>query len=1028
MVINRRNTSKTIRFLAFALFFIHQTSTLSLAQDVNQILHYQREAGVLSTFMRGALPEAYPYTYNGTPYLESPAYKIGSVLYNGKLYHNVLVNLDANRMDLLVRLSADYSPIATYRDQTAWFTMGTRLFVNLSYMGFENGPQGYFELLHDGEAPVLKLVTKRLRTQAGNFNGGAIGYFDENYLEDVPNYFHREEFIYTIKNNTVQKVSKRELKRLLKKRGGTSPIEERLYTYIGTDKAAKAYNNPIKIGGISLPNDYFSSETKEAGEFSSQEEFITATYRNKIYRIGSGKTEGKAIVRGIVRDLESKEALAGVVVYDEKTSTHTITGSNGEYALPLPTDENVLHFSLDGKEELGLRIIVGGDGRLDVELPEKIELIKASVVSATSMESHRTTTMGIEEVSMKTMSKIPSAFGEGDIIRSVLTLPGVKSTGEASGGFNVRGGSQDQNLILFNGNTIYNPSHLFGLFSAFNPDIIENLELFKSSIPAQYGGRISSVLTVNSRRGNMEEFKGSAGIGLLTSRLHLEGPVVKGKTSFILAGRTSYSDWLLKQLPKNSYYSDGSANFYDINAGLSHWISDKDLLSLNIYTASDKFSFSADTTFNNSNLNASLQFRHREKNGNTIEASAGCDYFQNTTGLYSIESTAAEIRTAIRQAFLKSAITKVFKTNSLKYGLDFVYFCLAPGSRIPYGDNSLVQTMEIPSENGLEPAIYITDNWAISNKLSIEGGLRIAAFLSSKDRAFYAGPEVRLSGRFSPMSNLSVKMGFNTLRQNIHLISNTASISPMDTWKLSDADIAPTTGWQGAGGVYWTSLDTGIDFSAEVYWKQARNQLDYRPGATLVMNENLAEDLLPVQGKSYGVELMMKKSTGRITGWLSYSYARALLKEMQDRGGETIAGGNWYNAPYDKPHELKMAANWAITHRYSLSINLDYSTGRPITVPSGRYYFGGAWRLAYSERNSYRIPDYFRIDAALNIDPGHYLKALAHTSIIIGVYNLTGRHNPYSVFYKTNDAGEIKGYMLSIFATQIPYVNLNILF
>ena len=287
---------------------------------------------------------------------------------------------------------------------------------------------------------------------------------------------------------------------------------------------------------------------------------------------------------------------------------------------------------------------------------------------------------------------------------------------------------------------------------------------------------------------------------------------------------------------------------------------------------------------------------------------------------------------------------------------------------------------------------------------------------------------MRLSARYTPLDNLSFKAGFNTMTQYIHLISNTSSVSPMDTWKLSDSKIAPTTGWQAAAGAYWTHLDTGIDFSLEGYFKQMRNVLDYKPGATLSMNANLADDLLPVYGRAYGVEAMIKKTTGKLTGWVSYSYSRARYREMADRGAATLSNGNWYNAPYDKPHEVKLVANWAITHRYSISANLDYSTGRPVTIPVGKYYMGGTYRFAYSERNFYRIPDYFRLDLAFNIDPGHYKKAWVHTTFTIGVYNVTGRKNPYSVFFKANQSGYVQGYMLSVFGTQIPYVNINFLF
>ncbi|MBQ7421638.1 MAG: carboxypeptidase-like regulatory domain-containing protein [Prevotella sp.] len=980
------------------------------------------------------MPEQYSFIYNGTPYIDNAGFRKGNVRYNGKNYYNLSLILDAHNNCLLVKITPETNPVITGIDQTTWFTLGDRLFLNLKLLGFRNAPEEYAELIKDGKEPVLKTIKKTVRNRTGNHNGTDIGYYDPDYKEDVPTFFQEDVCYYIIRSEEAVKLSPFSLKRALRKQNENtedSPLnKERLNSFTGTIEAAETSSVSVNFGGIGLPGGYFDkapeteiiTDTKPATNQS-----IQATYKNKLYVIGNEKKNGKAILSGTVTDLENRTPLAGVVIFDEKTSSHTISDADGSYSLSLPAGDNNIHYSIDGKEELSLKVEILGDGRLDVQMPDRIEIIKAAVVSATSMENHHTTTMGIEEVSMKTASKIPTAFGEADILRSVMALPGVKTTGEASSGFSVRGGSQDQNLILFNGNTIYNPSHLFGLFSAFNPDVVEGMELYKSSIPSQYGGRISSVMTVRSKQGDQEKIKGSAGIGLLTSRLHIEGPIAKGKTSFIMAGRTSYTDYILKRLPENSAYHDGSANFYDANAGLTHRFTHNDVLSFNAYLAADSFKFTTDTSFNYSNYNASVHFRHRGDRL-SFQATAGYDHFANRTVLAGFPSLAYNLDTRIRQFFIKASASNIWDRNTLSYGFDFVSCSIDPGSVSPEGEKSLIQAETLETENALEPSVYVSDTWSITQKLSVEGGLRLSGFRAASDGKMYGGPELRFSGRYSPLDNLSFKAGINTMRQYIHLISNTATVSPMDTWKLSDSSIAPTTGWQAAAGAYWTHMGTGLDFSVESYYKSMANCLDYKPGATLVMNENLSDDLVPVFGKSYGIELSVKKSLGKITGWLSYSYSRALLREMNDRGNETIANGNWYNAPYDKPHEVKLVSNWAITHRYSISVNVDYSTGRPITVPVGKYYFGGAWRMAYSERNIYRIPDYFRIDAALNIDPGHYLKAFVHSSVTIGVYNITGRRNPYSVFFRNTPSGYMQGYMLSVFSVPIPYINFNFLF
>jgi len=1026
------NLSKTIKIAAFACILINSKLLFAQTDSQRDIALYQEASAELSTLLRGRLPEQYTFIYNGTPYLDNNGFRKGNIRYNGKTYFNLPLNIDASNNSLLVKIDKATTPVTTSRDQTSWFTIDGRLFVNLQLLGFRNAPEEYAELIKDGKEPVLKTIKKRVRTQAGNHNGSDIGYYDPDYREDIPTYFQEEVSYYIIRSEEVVKISHLALKRAIRKQSGSkeeSPLDaNRLNLFRGTSSPVEYNSSRINLGGIGLPDGYFNKTTQVANTPAPEtDESIIASYKNKVYIIGTGNKSGKPVLSGRVTDLENKVPMPGVVIFDEKTSSHTISKADGSYSLSLPQGENSVHYSFDGKEELVLKVDIHGDGRLDVQMPDRMEILKPSVVSATSMENHRTTTMGVEEVSMKTASKIPTAFGEGDILRSVMALPGVKTTGEASAGFSVRGGSQDQNLILFNGNTIYNPSHLFGLFSAFNPDIVEGVELYKSSIPAQYGGRISSVMTVHSKAGDLNKIKGSAGIGLLTSRLHIEGPLAKGKTSFILGGRTSYTDYLLKMLPENSAYHDGAANFYDANAGLTHRFSKSDALSFNAYLAGDSFRFTRDTSFKYNNYNASLQYRHRGDHL-SLNAIAGYDHFTNKTTLASVKSLAYNLDTRISQFFIKASASNIWETNTLTYGVDLVGYSVDPGTVSPEGEESLVQPTSLENESALEPAAFVSDTWNISEHLSIEGGLRLSGFRSGNDGTFYGGPEYRLSGRYSPLDNLSFKGGINTMRQNIHLISNTAAVSPMDTWKLSNARLAPTTGWQAATGVYWTHMASGLDFSAEAYYKSMENVLDYKPGATLIMNENLADDLVPVFGRSYGVELSVKKSLGKITGWLSYSYSRALLREMNDRGNETIAGGDWYNAPHDKPHEFKLVSNWAITHRYSISLNVDYSTGRPITVPTGKYYFGGAWRMAYSERNAYRIPDYFRVDAALNIDPGHYLKALVHSSITIGVYNLTGRRNPYSVYFRTTSSGYMQGYMLSVFSVPVPYINLNFLF
>ena len=985
-----------------------------------------------ATIFRGKLPGIYPYKFNGTYFWEQKEFQRGDVMYNGKLYRGVSLNIDACEGELQVRPLEKATAVIVFRDQVAWFTMGPSLFVNLRYLGWKEAPEGYFEVIRDGDTPLLRTISKILRFDGTG--GNLMNKDSEDFQPGVYNYFDAKETFYALEKGTLKKISKRSLKRRLQTAAGVPSlgIDDVSWHSHSPEAPKGVVAEPGLPGtGIGLPDGYFSERKIDTVTVQYLDNPLLASYRNKVYSVGDpALNNGKSVktVRGVVTEAETGEPMYGVVIYDDETKTYTRTNRNGEYRINLPGGENVLNFSADGKEELALRVQVHSDGGLNVVMTEKVTTLKEAVVSAESMAQHRNTEMGVEKVSVKTVNKIPSAFGEGDIIKAVLTLPGIKTVGEASGGFNVRGGSADQNLILFNGNTIYNPSHMFGVFSAFNPDIVDNVELYKSSIPAEYGGRVSSVLNVDSKDGDMRHWKGSAGIGLLTSRFHFEGPLNEGKTSVIAGVRTTYSDWLLKKLPQESAYAGGSAGFTDANLGVAHRIDENNSLHGYAYFATDRFSFGGDTTFRYGNLNASLAWKHRTAEG-SLKVSAGYDQYSNLVSAHQWAGGAYDLQTYIRQAFFRADRKRTLTDeHELSWGAHVTGYALDPGIMTPYGNDSHVRARTLDRELALEPAFYVADTWKPSDELSLEAGARMTAFYAKKGNKLYGMPDIRLAFKYSPTENLSFKAGLNSLTQNIHLISNTSAVSPMDSWKLSDGQIKPTWGWQAAAGAYWTELNTGIDFSLETYFKQTYRALDFLPGATLSMNPDLADELVPVRGRAYGVELMARKTTGKITGWASYSYSRARQKEMGDRGYEALAHGDWYNSPYDKPHEFKLVTNFALTHRYSFSVNVDYSTGRPVTVPIGMYYYAGDYRLAYSERNAYRIPDYFRTDVAFNIDPGHYLKALYHTTITLGVYNVTGRKNPYSVFFKTTPYGITKGYMLSVFATQIPYININLLF
>lgn len=987
---------------------------------------------------------SYNFRHEGTPYWSTPEFMRGSVVVDGRRYDNVLVNIDAFRQEALVRQGDVFQPVTLGRDHVDLVQMGERVFVNLKRKGYDL-PEGFYEAMHGDEFTIYTRLKKNLVHDANRAS-----------LDNVVDFFDDIFSYYVERDGKIAKISKSKFNSYLAL-GKTSALSRAVSGRHAMDPAAAQRSVPVpelsdslrqkgaalrqgdfKIGDktiyASLPAGFFSKQEDKRDDellrlLNAGNEM--AVFANKVYEIGSDdKASGdRAYVRGTVRDVLTGEPLIGVAVYDDRSKAYTMTDEHGTYQVRLPLGDNVLGFSGYSLEDLHLNIVVKSDGGLDVQMKEKVTSLKGAVVSAESMMNHRDARMGIEKVRINTITKVPSAFGEADVLKVVLTLPGVKSVGEASSGFNVRGGSTDQNLILFNDGTVYNPSHLFGIFSAFNTDVINDIELYKSSIPAEFGGRISSVLDVRGREGNSNKVTGSLGLGLLTSRFHVEGPIKDSRTTFIVGGRTTYSNWIFNLLPQSSTYSGGNAGFSDLNASISHKVNDRNTIHAYGYWSRDRFSFDGDTTFHYSNANASFKWHSVITNRTSLTAVAGYDHYDNTLENSFNEFSGYNVDTGIDQGFTKFNFKSVINTHhSINYGLNGIYYTLNGGHMTPLTEASLVEEKTIPVAHALEGAAYLSDTWQPRDNLSFDAGLRYSAFQSMHDKKLYGSPEFRLSGKLSFRDNLSLKAGYNTMSQYIHLISNTSSVSPMDAWHLSDASVKPQKGWQAASGLYWTVADNKVDLSLEGYYKKMSNYLDYKSGATLIMNENLTEDLVTTYGKAYGVEFMVKKALGKLNGWVSYTYSRSLLKEMEYRGVATINNGKWYAAPHDKPHDLKLVGNYKFTHRYSLSVNVDYSTGRPVTIPVSTYYYAGGMRLAYSARNGYRIPDYFRMDMALNVEPGHYLKQLTHMSLTFGVYNVTGRKNAYSIYYTNHGGTAINGYKLSVFAAPIPYINLNLKF
>ena len=784
---------------------------------------------------------------------------------------------------------------------------------------------------------------------------------------------------------------------------------------------------------------------------------IKTTLENKVYDIGDkflATASSKVIIAGNVTDAKTGEPVVGAYLQVDQTGPSVVTDQYGYFSFSLLRGKHIISIQSLGMKDTKRQVQLYNDGKLNIDMQSTILTIKNVVISAQKLSNVKGTQMGLQKIDIKTIKQVPVIFGEADILRVVTTLPGVKTVGEASTGLNVRGGSADQNLILFNDATIYNPSHFFGMFSAFNPEVVKDVELYKSSIPAKYGGRLSSVLNINGREGNKKQLTGSAGIGLLTSRFNLEGPLVKDKTSFILGARSTYANWLLNLLPDQ--YKNSKAGFYDFNLSITHEINKKNTLYFTGYYSRDRFNLNSDTAYGYNNKNFSVKWKHIFSNKMNSVITTGTDDYSYNIASNKLPLNAYKMGFDIHQTYFKAHFNYYLNnSHTIDFGVNSIYYKLNPGYFNPDGKSSLVVPDQMEKEQALESALYVNDKYNVTNAFTLEAGIRYSLyqFLGPKTINTYApglpitesnmtgtvnydkgktiqnysGPEYRFAVRYAFTDSFSIKAAFNTQRQYIHMLSNTAAMAPTDIWKLSDGSIRPQNGEQVSLGLYKNFNSNTIETSVEVYYKRMNNFLDYKSGANLVLNHHLETDVIATKGKAYGVEFLVKKLTGKINGWVSYAWSRVLLKQDNPAVGELINKGNFYPANYDKPHDVTLIGNYRVNHRFSLSFNATYSTGRPITLPVGVFYFAGSTRTLYAGRNEYRIPDYFRTDFSMNIDGNHKVHQITHNSWTIGVYNLTGRKNPYSVYY-VSENGVINGYKLSIFGSAIPFVNFNIRF
>lgn len=715
-------------------------------------------------------------------------------------------------------------------------------------------------------------------------------------------------------------------------------------------------------------------------------------------------------ISGYITDKKNGETLTGATIFvKEKKEYSTSSNEFGFYSLTLPQGSYEIVISYVGYHEETITINTANQNKINIALTDNSKTLDAIVV--TSGKGNRSVTqpqMGVEKLSVATISKLPVLFGEKDILKSLQLLPGVKSAGEGQSGFTVRGGTIDQNLILLDDAPVYNASHLLGFFSTFNSDAIKDVTLYKGTAPAEFGGRVSSVVDVKMNEGNNQDYGVSGGIGLISSKLNIEGPIQKGKSSFLVTGRRTYADVFLKL---NEEFKDNQLYFYDLNAKFNYRFSDKDRLFVSGYFGRDVLGFNNRFAINWGNSTATLRWNHLFNSklfSNTSLIYSNYDYnidIKNNSNPFSILSRIRDFN--IKQEFQYFPNRK----NSWKFGYNVIYHTVTPGKITSEGSTSDPYQIR----NGLETALYTSNNWKASKKLNISYGLRVSNFavLGGSDYYVlddnknvidtisktgsvknYLNIEPRLSMSYVLNNSSSVKASYTRNTQNLHLITNSVTTSPTDKWIMNTNIIKPEITDQVSLGYFHNFKDNMFEFSAEVYYKAMQNQIDYKDNA----NERdpvIETQLLYGKGRAYGLELLLKKNKGKFTGWVGYTLSRT---EKQIDG---INQNKWYAARQDRTHDVSVVTMYDVTKRLNVSAVWVYQTGNAVTFPSGKYEVAGQTTWLYTERNGYRMPAYHRLDIAATYKLKH--RKRFNSELSFSLYNVYGRENAYTIDFEQSE-------------------------
>lgn len=777
----------------------------------------------------------------------------------------------------------------------------------------------------------------------------------------------------------------------------------------------------------------------------------------KSITIGEKRNQGNAkfvTLRVSIKDEEKGEPLFSASMFIDETGEGAVTDINGNLILALkPGETYTATFSTLGMQKLTIQLVPYESGNLDIALTTAVVAIKEVTIKADQQEKLYGVNVGMEKISMKNIKELPSLMGEKDVVKISQFLPGIQTVGEGSSGVYIRGGNADQNMFYINGIPVYNTSHLFGFFSAFNSTLVSGFSIYKGHIPALYGGRLSSIFDISTRQGNTKQFSARGGISPVSVDLITEIPIVKEKASVVLSARSSYSDWILRQL-KDPDLRNSKAGFYDLAASLNYKINTNNFVKGFGYYSQDNFTLSDLQHYDYQNMGASAQWVHYFSSALSMDVSGVMSNYQFATQDYADVTTAYSHSYNIHHNEAKLNFKWKFNPkHNLEMGSAIIQYQLDRGDVLPYGSGSLRNPVNLGTEQGVESAVYASDLYTPFTWLTAYAGIRFSLYnyIGPAEVNLYRPgveivpenitgqttygkgevitthplPEIRLSINIRPWDLTSLKLAYNTSSQNLFMLSNTVAIAPNDQWKLSDAHLDPARGKQLSLGVLQELPFLGLSLSAEVYRKTAANIVAYKDGADFLSTKDVETLVLQGDQDAYGIELMAKKNTGNLTGWISYTYSRSLITIDGKNDWEKINDGESYPANYDIPHSANLIANYRFNRRFSFSTNWLYKTGRPITYPQAIYYIDEKEIIDYSDRNAYRIPDYFRIDASVSLEGNLKKDKKVHSLWMLSVYNVTGRDNAYSVFFKMEN-GKINGYKYSVVG--VPIVTLKWIF